>query len=156
MSKKTSLSSHQHNTLVRLTQGATLIVDSEDRIWIDQQRIFANTFLPLRTRKLVARSAGTIVGQKAFRLSEEGRELLNGIGIFPAARRRWVRAETTLPRIEGQGIVATGEGSATKLGSPSQAPDLAPRSQRTDTDLNWFAWVFLAVLIGLVVVFLTT
>ncbi|MGH8655393.1 MAG: hypothetical protein ACREYE_25915 [Gammaproteobacteria bacterium] len=156
MSKKTSLSSHQYNTLVRLAQGATLMVDSENRIWIDQQRIFANTFFALRTRNLIARLPQAIVGQKVFRLSEEGRELLNGICIFPAARRRWVRAETASPGIEPQGVVATEQGSDTKLGSPFHAPDLAPRSQRPNTELNWFAWAFLAALTGLVVVFLTT
>lgn len=153
MSKKTSLSSHQHSTLVRMAQGATLMVDSEDRIWIGQQRIFANTLFALRTRRLIARSPRTVVGQKVFDLSEEGRELLNGICVFRSAPLTSVRAETAPPGIEGQGVLATEDRSGSKLGSPLEP---APRSQPSDTDLDWFAWVFLAALIGLVVVFLTT
>ncbi|MGH8580224.1 MAG: hypothetical protein ACREVK_08940 [Gammaproteobacteria bacterium] len=118
------------------------MIDSEDRIWIDQQRIFANTFFALRTRKLIARSAGTIQGQKVFGLSEKGRELLNGICVFRATPVRSVRAETAHPGIERQGVLATEHRPDSKLGSPFQAPELAPRSQRSDTDLDWFAWVF--------------
>ncbi len=154
MSKKTSLSSHQRNTLVRLAQGTTLIVDSENRIWVGEQRIFANTFLALRTQKLIERGAGTIVGRKVFTLSEKGRELLNGIYAFRAPPLRSVRSDTA-PN-EHQGVVATEQGSGTTLGSTFEGPELAARSQRSDADLTWFAWVFLAALIGLVVVFLTT
>lgn len=152
-----SLSWHQRDTLDRLAQGATLMIDSEDRIWIGRQRIFANTFFALRTQNLIVRSATPIVGQKVFELSEKGKELLNGIGASRATPLRWARAATMSPVIERQGATTTEHGPGNEFGSPPlQAPRLAPRSQRTDADLNWFAWVLLAALIGVVVVFLIT
>ncbi len=154
MSKKTSLSSHQRNTLVRLAQGTTLMVDSENRIWVGEQRIFANTFLALRTQKLIERGAGAMMGRKVFTLSEKGREVLNGICAFGTPSLRSVRSDTA--RNERQGVVATEQGSGTKRGSTFEGPELPARSQRSDADLSWFAWVFLAALIGLVVVFLNT
>ncbi|MGH8602980.1 MAG: hypothetical protein ACREXR_09475, partial [Gammaproteobacteria bacterium] len=84
----------------------------------------------------------------------KGRELLNGIGAYRAPPLRSVRSDTA-PN-EDQGVVPTEQGSGTKPGSTFEESQPAARSQRSDADLTWFAWVFLAALIGLVVVFLTT
>lgn len=71
MNKKASLSSHQRNTLVRLAQGTTLMVDSENSIWVGEQRIFANTFLALRTQRLIERGPGAIVVGKCLRFPKK-------------------------------------------------------------------------------------
>ncbi|MGH8593282.1 MAG: hypothetical protein ACREV3_05345 [Gammaproteobacteria bacterium] len=120
------------------------MVDSENSIWVGEQRIFANTFLALRTQQLIERGAGAIVGQKVFGLSEKGRELLNGICAFRAPPLRSVRSDTA-PN-EDQGVVPTEQVSGTKLGSTFEGSQLAARSQRPDADLTWVAWVFLAAL----------
>lgn len=89
-----------------------------------------------------------------FTFSEKGRELLNGIFAFRAPPLRSIRSDTA-PN-EDQGVVLREQGSGTKLGSTFEGLELAARSRRSDADLTWFAWVFLAALIGLVVVFLST